>query len=40
MTWFGAVCSPSFSGYALRRTAQNTEGLFSLEVIEKVNKNF
>ena len=37
---FGAVCSPSFSGYALRRTAQNTEGLFSPEVIEKVNKNF
>ena len=37
---FGTVCSPSFSGYGLRRTAQNNEGLFSPEVIEKVNKNF
>ena len=37
---FGAVCSPSCAGYALRRTAQDNEGLFSPEVIETVNKKF
>ena len=37
---FGAVCSPVCAGYALYRTAQDNEGLFSLEVIETVNKNF
>ena len=37
---FGAVCSPSCAGYALRRTAQDNEGLFPLEVIETVNMNF
>ena len=37
---FGAVCSPVCAGYALRRTAQDNEGLFPLEVIETVNKNF
>jgi len=29
---FGAVCSPGCAGYALRRTAQDNEGLFPLEV--------
>ena len=37
---FGAVCSPSCAGYALRRTAQDNEALFPPEVIETVNKNF
>ena len=36
----GAVCSPSCAGYALRRTAQDNEGLFPPEVIETVNRNF
>ena len=37
---FGAVCSPSCAGYALRRTAQDNEGLFPPEVVETVNRNF
>ena len=37
---FGAVGSPSCAGYALRRTAQDKEGLFPPKVIETVNKNF
>ena len=37
---FGAVCSPCCAGYALRRTAQDNEGLFPPEVIGPVNENF
>lgn len=34
---FGAVCSPGCACYALCRTAQDTEGLFPLEVMETVD---
>ena len=37
---FGAVSSPSCASYALRRTAQDNQANFSLEVVETVRRNF
>lgn len=37
---FGAVSSPSCASYALRKTAEDNQVHFSLEVVKTVKQNF